>query len=159
MQKKMIAIIAVIVVLFAALLLANNYKNNKALNDNENPYGTNDLDQATIDQLDNPLYGNQILPDELEEKVENGDKLTVYFYSPTCSFCQKTTPYLVPLTEDLGIDMKKLNLLEFGSEGSKYGVKSTPTVVHFDDGEVVASIIGQRTEEEYTAFFNEFVLE
>lgn len=43
MGKKMIAIIAVIVVLFIALFFVLDYKNNQALNNNENPYGTEDL--------------------------------------------------------------------------------------------------------------------
>ncbi|MUK90096.1 thiol reductase thioredoxin [Ornithinibacillus sp. L9] len=159
MQKKMLAIIGTIVVLFAALLFVINYKNDQAISNSDNPYGTKDLNQATIDQLDNPDYGNQILPDELEDKIDSGEAVTVYFYSPTCVYCQNTTPYLVPLTEDLGIDMKKLNLLEFPSEGNKYGIESTPTLVHFEEGEIVASIIGQRTEEEFTAFFNEYVLD
>ncbi|MFD2042752.1 thioredoxin family protein [Ornithinibacillus salinisoli] len=159
MQKKMLAIIGVIIILFVALFFVINYKNDQAINKSDNPYGTTDLEQPTIDQLDNPHYGNQILPDELDEKIQNGEAVTVYFYSPTCVYCQNTTPYLVPLTEDLDVDMKKLNLLEFPSEGNKYGIESTPTLVHFDNGEIVASIVGQRTEEEFTAFFNEFVLE
>ncbi|SES70033.1 Thioredoxin [Oceanobacillus limi] len=159
MQKKMLIIVGVILVLFVALYFVIDYKNNQAINNSENPYGTKNLDQATIDQLDDPNYGNQIMPEELDEKVETGDAVTVYFYSPTCVYCQNTTPYLVPLTEELGVDMKKLNLLEFPEEARKYGVESTPTVVHIDDGEVVASILGQRDEDEYTAFFNEFVLD
>ncbi|MFD1850018.1 thioredoxin family protein [Oceanobacillus bengalensis] len=158
MGKKMIAIIGVIVVLLVALFLVVQYQNNQALEGVDNPYGTTDLDQATIDQLDNPDYGNQILPDDLSEKLENGEEATVYFYSPTCVYCQQTTPYLVPLAEDNSVDMKKFNLLEFGQEGVPYAIESTPTLIHFEDGREVARIVGQRTEEEFQAFFDEYVL-
>jgi thioredoxin 1 len=156
MQKKMIAIIAVIVVLFGALFLAINAKNNKALENN--PYGTDELQQATIDQLNDPNYGNQILPDELNEKVESGEGVTVYYYSPTCSFCKATTPYLVPLAEEMDVDMKKLNLLEFAPEVQQFAIQSTPTLVHYEDGKEVARLEGQQEEDVYAAFFEEYVL-
>jgi thioredoxin 1 len=156
MQKKMIAIIATIVVLFVALFFVIQYKNNKALENN--PFGTDDLDQATIDQLDDPNYGNQILPDELIEKVESGEGVTVYYYSPTCSFCKATTPYLVPLAEDMDVDMKKLNLLEFSSEVRQFAIQSTPTLVYYEDGKEVARLEGQQKEDVYAAFFDEYVL-
>lgn len=156
MGKKITIIVSVVVVLFIALFFALNYKNNKAL-EGDNPYGTKDLDQATIDQLGDPLYGNQILPDELMDQVESGEPTTVYFYSPTCVYCQQTTPYLVPLTEKMGVDMKKMNLLEFREAGASFGVRSTPTVIHYENGEEIARLEGQHPEEQYEQFFNEFV--
>ncbi|RKQ31290.1 thioredoxin family protein [Oceanobacillus halophilus] len=157
MGKKMIAIVGFIVVLMIALFFVVQYQNKQALADN--PYGTDDLDQATIDQLDDPNYENQILPDELNKKMENGEEVTVYFYSPTCVYCQNTTPYLVPLAEKNGIDMVKYNLLEFGQEARPYAIESTPTLIHYEEGEEVARIVGQRPEEEFQAFFDDYVLD
>lgn len=158
MGKKMLIIIGSIVVLFVALLFVIDYRNDQAVQNADNPYGTTDLEQATIDQLDDPNYGNQILPDELEEAIDSGEPVTVYFYSPTCVYCQQTTPYLVPLAEENGVDMKKLNLLEFGDQAAVYGIESTPTLIHYEDGEEVARIVGQQEEEEFQAFFDEYVL-
>ncbi|WP_010650087.1 thioredoxin family protein [Oceanobacillus massiliensis] len=159
MGKKMLIIIGAIVVLFIALYFVVDYKNNQALDNSENPYGSKELDQATIDQLDDPLYQNQILPEQLSETLNNGEEATVYFYSPVCVYCQNTTPYLAPLAEDMDVDMKKFNLLEFGQEGTAYNIESTPTLVHYEDGEEVARLVGQQAEEDYEAFFNEYVLE
>ena len=160
MKNKMIIIISAIVVLFGALYFVNDYKNKQAIeNAGENPYGDKKLDQATIDQLDDPLYNNQIMPDELEEKIESGEETTVYFYSPTCIHCQNTTPVLVPIVEDLGVDMVKLNLLEFPQEWENWHIESTPTLVHYENSEEVARIIGERSEEEFEAFLNEYVVE
>lgn len=158
MGKKMIAIIGVIVVLIIALFFVVQYQNNQKTNGSDNPYGTSDLDQATIYQLDDPNYQNQILPDELESKLKNGEDVTVYFFSPTCSYCQNTTPYLVPLAEENGVDMKMLNLLEFPEEGEPYAIESTPTLIHFKDGKEEARIVGQQSEEEFQKFFDEYVL-
>ncbi len=157
MGKKLTIIVGVIAVLFVALYFALDYKNNRALEGN-NPYGKTDLHQLTIDQLDDPLYDNQILPEDLLELVESGEPATVYFYSPDCIYCQQTTPYLVPLAEEMDIDMKKLNLLEFGEEAGPFGIRSTPTVIHYEGGKEVARLEGQYPEEQYEQFFNEFVL-
>ncbi|MDC3417258.1 thioredoxin family protein [Aquibacillus salsiterrae] len=122
------------------------------------PYNKETVDQATIDQLDDPLYQNQILPDELSSKLENGEEVTIYFYSPTCIYCQKTTPILVPITDDLGVNMKKLNLLEFPAEWDTYDIEGTPTLVHFDGGEEAARITGAQPKEKFEDFFNTNVL-
>lgn len=151
----MMIFIVVLVVLFAGLYFVVQYKNNQAIGDSDNPYGKTDLHQATIDQLDDPNYQNQILPEELSEKIESGDPVTVYFYDPTCPHCQRTTPILVPLADELGIDVKKLNVLEFQDAWNKYGIEGTPTIIHFENGEEVARISGGQTEESLRAFFKE----
>ncbi|WP_099157319.1 thioredoxin domain-containing protein [Virgibacillus ndiopensis] len=158
MQKKLFIILAVIVVLFIALYFVMDYKNDKAIENTDNPYGTNNLDQATIDQLDDPLYQNIILPDELEKKLDNKEDVVVYFFSPTCVHCQNTTPYLVPIADELGVDMKKFNLLEFENGWNTYGIEATPTLVYYEDGKEVDRITGSQSEEMFRAFFNEYVV-
>ncbi|RWZ55213.1 thioredoxin [Halobacillus fulvus] len=157
MKKKMIIFATVLAALVAVLVFVVNYQNTQQAEGN--PYGKDNLDQATIDQLDDPLYDNQILPDELDERIQSGEPTTVYFYSPTCIHCQRTTPVVVPMTEELGIDMVKLNLLEFPSTGNQYQIQSTPTIVHYENGEEVERIVGERPEGEFEAFFNEHAAE
>ncbi|SIS47525.1 thioredoxin family protein [Salimicrobium flavidum] len=153
MKKKMIIFGSVLVVLIAALAVVVSLQNSEKAEGNPYNKDESELDQATIDQLDDPNYGNQILPDELSEQIESGDPVTVYFYSPTCVYCQNTTPYLVPLTEDMGVDMKKMNLEEFEPQMAKYGIEATPTVVHFENGEEQDRIVGQQPEEAFREFF------
>nr|WP_246484795.1 thioredoxin family protein [Virgibacillus salarius] len=153
----MLVFIGVIVLLFAGLYFVIDYKNNKTVESNENPYGDKELHQGTIDQLDDPNYGNQILPDDLSQKVESGDPVTVYFYDPLCVHCQNTTPYLVPLAEDNNVDMKKMNLREFNDQWSAYGIESTPTLIHFEGGKEVARIVGDKGEENFQSFFDQYV--
>src|SRR5699024_5842162 len=113
---KMFLFLGAVIILFGALYFVVDYKNKQAVETNDNPYDKETLHQETIDQLDDPLYQNQVTPDELSDMLDNGEDTVVYFYSPTCSHCQKTTPVLVPLTEDKDIEMKKLNLLEYEDE-------------------------------------------
>lgn len=159
MQKKMLIILAAVVVLFIALYFVIDYKNQQAIGDNGNPYGKDDLHQATIELLDDPLYQNQITPDDLEKKLENGEDMVVYFFSPTCPHCRATTPYLVPLAKEMGVDLKKLNLLEFEAAWMEYGIEGTPTVVYFEDGKEVDRVNGAKSKEIFRAFFNYYLVE
>ncbi len=156
MKNKMIIILAAVLILFAGLIVLNNMKNKKVLSEN-NPYGKEELHQETIDQLDDPLYDNIILPEELDEKLEKGEDVTVYYYSPTCVYCQRTTPIIVPMAEELDIDLKKMNLLEFDLM-EYYDVEGTPTIIHYEDGEEVARIVGENEEEEFYEFFTTHVV-
>lgn len=158
MKNKMLIIIGSIIVLFGALYFVVDAKNKQTIGESDNPYGTTKLKQSTIDILDDPLYQNQIIPGDLKDEIEGGSETTVYFFSPECEYCKITTPVLVPLTEELDIDMKKLNLLEFGNEMNAYNITGTPTVVHYEDGEEVARINGARSEEEFRVFLNEYVV-
>lgn len=152
----MLLILGVIIILFGALIFMNNMKNKKAIGEN-NPYGKEDLHQETIDQLDDPLYDNIIIPEDLDQQLADGEDLTVYYFSPVCVYCQEATPIVVPITEELGIDMKKMNLLEFDLM-SYYDVEGTPSIIHYENGEEVARLTGIKEEAEYYEFFEEYVL-
>ncbi|WP_062512855.1 thioredoxin family protein [Halobacillus sp. KGW1] len=156
MKKNMIIFASILAVLIVVLIVVVNYQNGQKTADN--PYGKDNLDQATIDQLDDPNYQNQIQPDELQEEIASGEPVTVYFYSPTCVHCQRTTPVLVPMTDELGVDMKKLNLDEFEDQFQEYGIESTPTLVHFEDGEEQARIVGEQSVTAFDDFFHQEVL-
>ncbi|MFZ0371132.1 MAG: thioredoxin family protein [Halobacillus sp.] len=157
MKKKMVIFGTGLAVLIAVLIFVVNYQNSQKTADN--PYGKDNLNQATIDQLDNENYKNQIQPDELEEQIESGEDTTVYFYSPTCVHCQRTTPVVVPMTQELGVDMKKMNLLEFEDQWEKYGIEGTPTIVHFENGEEAARISGEQPVTTFDNFFRQEVLD
>lgn len=162
MKNKMFIIIGVIVVLFAALYFLTNYQNKKTVDEHDNPYVDKDiseLHQETIDLIGDPNYGNIIIPDELDEKLANGEDVTVYFFSPTCVYCQQATPVVAPLADELGVDMKKVNLLEY-DKMDYYGLEGTPSLVHYENGEEVGRIVGlpENPEEDYRAFFEQYVL-
>src|SRR5699024_10940549 len=140
MGKKMLIFVGVIVILFGGLYFVVDSKNKKAVNDNDNPYGKTNLEQETIDQLDDPLYHNQITPDNLDEQLDNSEDLTVYLYSTTCIHCQRTTPELVQLAEDFDVDVEKLNLLKFDDKWNTYGIEGTPTLVRYENGKEVGRI-------------------
>src|SRR5690625_1395049 len=155
----MLIILGVIIVLFVALYVAVDYQNKQTIEHAGNPYGKDQLKQETIDQLDDPLYQNQIIPEDLDKKLANKEDVFVYFYSPVCIYCLETTPILVPLAEELDIDVKKLNLYEFAEQKNTYHIEGTPTLVYYENGEEVDRVNGAQTEEMFRAFFEEYVLD
>ncbi|MYL73096.1 thiol reductase thioredoxin [Halobacillus litoralis] len=156
MKKGMIIFASALVVLVVVLVFVVNYQNSEKTADN--PYGKEDLHQATIDQLDNPDYQNQIQPDALEEEIQSGEPTTVYFYDPTCVHCQRTTPRMMPIVDEYDLDVKKMNVREFEGEWDKYGIEGTPTLIHFENGEEQARVSGEQSVRDLDDFFQQEVM-
>ncbi len=155
-MKKVIIFLVIIIGLFAALFFVNKAQNEEK--SEGNPYGKNTLHPETVKQLDDPNYQNIILPDELDKKLEAGEDVTVYFFSPTCPHCVRTTPVVAPLAKDMDVDLVQYNLLEFEQGWNDYGIESTPTIVQYKDGKEVNRIVGYQEEATFKDWFNENTL-
>ncbi|WP_100372589.1 thioredoxin family protein [Bacillus sp. FJAT-45037] len=106
---------------------------------------------------EDPHYQNTIEPSELNESLQNGQDVTVYYYSPTCPACQEATPRLNEITENLGVNLLQYNINEHGGWDT-YNVEFTPTIIHYENGEEVARVDSSLTNEEFTTFFEENVI-
>ncbi len=155
-MKKLLIIGGAIAAVFILLIVLTNMSNDKKLAGN--PYGTEDLKQETIDQLDDENYQNIILPDDLKAKVESGEPVTAYFFSPICSHCKAMTPVLMPIVEEMDVDVVQYNVYEFDQGWDDYRIEATPTMIHFEDGQEVSRMVGNQPKENIEAFFNEVVL-
>ncbi|MBT2571823.1 thioredoxin family protein [Planococcus sp. ISL-110] len=154
-MKKLLIIAGIVVVIFAGIVFLTSQANDEKLANN--PYDTEDLEQATIDQLDDEHYQNIVVPSDLEDQIASGEPTTVYFFSPTCQYCQQTTPVLMPVAEDMDIDVLQYNLLEYEQGWQQYTVDSTPTLVHYDNGEEVSRWVGAQPKENIEQFFTDVV--
>ena len=150
-MKKLAIIGGIIIVLFIGIIVLNNMSNSDKLEDN--PYGTDNLNQATIDLLDDENYQNIILPEDLEAKIESGEDVFAYLFSPLCSYCVQFTPKLMEVAGEEGIQIDQLNVLEFESAKAAYKLEATPTLVYFEDGKEVARIVGDYSKDEIRQFF------
>lgn len=155
-MKKMLIIAGVVAAIFALIIVLTNISNNDKLADN--PYGTDDLEQPTIDLLSDENYQNIALPDEVDEKIKSGEPTTVYFFSPTCEHCKVTTPVLMPVAEDMDVEVLQYNILEYDQGWQDYAIEGTPTLVHYENGEEVARWSGSQPKENIEDFFNQVVL-
>jgi thiol-disulfide isomerase/thioredoxin len=150
-MKKVLIFGGIIVTLFVALYFTNSYSNQ--IRSEGNPFGKAKLHPSTISQLNDPLYENLILPDQLQDRLANEEDIFVYFYSPECEFCKRATPILVPLTEELGVNLYKYNLIEFQQGWQEYSIESTPTIVHFKNGLEEIRVVGLHDREAYKEIF------
>ncbi|WP_249435870.1 thioredoxin family protein [Paenibacillus sp. Marseille-Q4541] len=105
------------------------------------------LNAATLEILDDPNYQNIILPEELGSKIENKEDFFVYFFASDCPHCRATTPKLMPLAEELGVDLPQFNLREFDSGWRDYNIEFTPTLVYFEKGVEKERLVGGIQEE------------
>ena len=154
-MKKLLIIAGIVVVIFAGIVFLTSQANEEKLANN--PYDTEDLEQATIDQLDDENYQNIVLPAELEEQIASGEPTTVYFFSPLCQYCQETTPVLMPVAEDMDVDVLQYNLLEYEQGWQQYLIEATPTLIHYDNGEEVSRWVGAQPKENIEQFFTDVV--
>lgn len=134
-MKKLIIYLGVIVLLFGGLYAVNMAANGSS----DNVYGIKEhkLNPKTREQLNDPNYQNIILPEELKTSLQDGYTGFVYFFSPTCIYCVQTTPILMPIADELGIDIPMFNLLEFQEGWTEYGIQSTPTLMYFENGQAL----------------------
>ncbi|MEK9199504.1 thioredoxin family protein [Ureibacillus sp. 179-F W5.1 NHS] len=144
-MKKLGIIGAIVVVLFAAIIILTNLANEDKLKDN--PYDTDNLNQSTIDLLSDENYQNIILPDALEEKIASGEPVVAYMFSPECPHCQKMTPALMPIAEELGVHIDQYNILEYNQGWNDYQITATPTLIYFKDGKEVSRIVGDYSKD------------
>ncbi|MED3661082.1 thioredoxin family protein [Ureibacillus sp. FSL K6-8385] len=149
-MKKLGIIAAIVVILFAAVIILTNLSNKSKLENN--PYGTTNLKQSTIDLLDDKNYQNIILPDDLRKKIKSGEPVVAYLFSPECPHCKNMTPRLMPIADEMGIHIDQLNILEYEKGWDEYDVEYTPTLIYFKDGKEVKREVGAIPDEKIREF-------
>ena len=152
-MKKLAIIGGIVIALFIGIIVLNNMSNSDKLEDN--PYGTDNLNQATIDLLDDENYQNIILPEDLEAKIEAGEDVFAYLFSPLCSYCMQFTPKLMEVADEKDIQIDQLNVLEFENAKAAYNLEATPTLIYFEDGKEVSRIVGDYSKDEIRQFFED----
>ena len=150
-MKKLVIIGAAVVLLFAAIIVLTNMSNSDKMKDN--PYDTDNLQQSTIDLLDDENYQNIILPDDLQAKIESGEGVFAYMFSPECGHCMNFTPKLMNVAEQEDIQIDQLNVLEYENAWTTYQLQGTPTLIYFENGEEVTRLYGDKDEESVRQFF------
>ena len=86
-----------------------------------------------------------ILTDEnFEQVIKSNGLVLVDFWAEWCGPCKKVSPILDEISKEHGILVGKLNIDENPLKPVEYSVTSIPTMVLFEDGVVIKTIIGAK---------------
>jgi thioredoxin 1 len=90
------------------------------------------------------------------EVLESNVVTIVDFYADWCGPCKQIAPLLEAIQNNLGDKIKivKINVDENQEYGSKFGVRSIPTLIAFKDGEKIDTKIGSLTKVTLDAWVN-----
>ncbi len=86
---------------------------------------------------------------ELDNEVNNNDKLVVDCYAPWCGPCK----LLAPIMEELAVEFKNIKFLKINVDENekiavKYGIMSIPTILVFENGKLKEELVGLKSKEE-----------
>ncbi|MED1305676.1 thioredoxin family protein, partial [Bacillus pacificus] len=98
-------------------------------------------------------YKNQITPEQLQEDLSNHKEKIVYFYKTTCPHCLRISPIVVPMAENMKINMQVLNLEEYKQGWDMFQIKGTPTIISYKDGKEVNRILGEQSLQTFQTWF------
>jgi thioredoxin 1 len=86
-----------------------------------------------------------IITDEnFNEVIKSNGLILVDFWAEWCGPCKRVSPILDEISKEHGILVGKLNIDENPLKTLEFSVSSIPTMVLFEDGVVVKTIIGAK---------------
>jgi thioredoxin 1 len=102
----------------------------------------------------------EITAKELEEKIQNGEKVIVEMWAPWCGPCRMLKPVFERVAEnnETEVQMYTLNIDENKEVAMKYGVRSIPTIKVFGGGEVKETKVGVIAEQNIKELISELLL-
>lgn len=92
----------------------------------------------------------EIAEENFEEEVLNSElPVLVDFWAPWCGPCRMMGPIVEELAEEnLEIKVCKLNVDEASDIARKYEIESIPTLIYFNNGIALKTLVGLRTKQD-----------
>jgi thioredoxin 1 len=91
--------------------------------------------------------GKEIPPfsGEIGERIQKGDRLLLYFYSPSCGACKAMTPVVDEMMNKKN-NVYKINLSKDYNIGKIFGVMGTPATIVVNESKIEQFILGGRSK-------------
>lgn len=93
----------------------------------------------------------EITTEELKQKIENGEKLVVDFYTSWCGPCRMMKPIFEKVSKLFIDENSDIQLYTINAENNRdiaveYGVRAIPTIKVFNGGKVINTKTGAQQE-------------
>jgi len=83
---------------------------------------------------------------ELGKRIQKGEKLLLYFYSPSCGACKTMTPVVEEMMEKKD-NIYKINLTKDFNIGKIFGIMGTPATIVVNESKIDQYILGARSKQ------------
>ncbi len=86
-----------------------------------------------------------------DEVIKSNTPALVDFWAPWCAPCRIVSPIIEELAKEYEGKLKvgKVNVDENPNSASRFGIMSIPSIVFFKKGEVVKTMIGAQSKENF----------
>jgi thioredoxin 1 len=103
----------------------------------------------------------EITGKELQEKINNNEKVIVEFWAPWCGPCRMMKPVFerVASNNDTEVQMYTMDIENNKDYASTLGIRSIPTVKLFSNGNVTDTLVGVMGEEKIKSLVNNLITE
>jgi thioredoxin len=82
---------------------------------------------------------------ELGKKIKSGEKLLVYFFTPTCGACRPMTPFVDEMKKE-NSNIYKIDASQKPDISRGFGVMGTPATIVVQDKKISQYILGAKSE-------------
>lgn len=98
---------------------------------------------------------------ELQEKINNNEKIIVDFFANWCNPCSMMKPVFerVALNNDTEVQMYTMDIDKNRDYAQTLGIRSIPTVKLFSNGNVTDTVVGVMNEEKIKSLVNNLITE
>jgi len=103
----------------------------------------------------------EITGKELQEKINNNEKVIVEFWAEWCGPCRMMKPVFerVALNNDTEVQMYTMDIDQNRDYAQTLGIRSIPTVKLFSNGNVTDTFVGVMNEEKIKSLVNNLITE
>jgi len=103
----------------------------------------------------------EITGKELQEKINNKEKVIVEFWAPWCGPCRMMKPVFerVASNNDTEVQMYTMDIENNKDYAQTLGIRSIPTVKLFSNGNVTDTVVGVMNEDRIKSLVNNLITE
>ena len=102
----------------------------------------------------------EITAEELQVKIDNGEKIIVDLFAEWCGPCKVMKPIFerVSTNNTTDVNMYTMNVEQNKDFAVKHGVRSIPTILVFENGSVKTSKVGALQEQQIKSLIDDLIL-